>query len=90
MNVVWRSKARDDLRAIVDYISDFDEAAAFRLRDRMFDLTERIGQFPYMFRTGRRPNTREAVAHPNYILVYRVSTEAVEILAVIHARQPYP
>jgi plasmid stabilization system protein ParE len=64
LNVIWRPKARDDLRAIVDYVSDFDEEAAFRLRDRMFDLAERIGEFPYMFRRGRRPNTREAVAHP--------------------------
>jgi plasmid stabilization system protein ParE len=82
--------ARDDLRAIVDYVSDFDEAAALRLRDRMFDLAERIGEFPYMFRKGRRPNTREAVVHPNYILVYRVGTEVVEILAIIHTRQQYP
>jgi toxin ParE1/3/4 len=87
---VWRPKARDDLRAIVDYVSDFDEIAALRLRDRMFDFAERIGEFPYMFRKGRRPNTREAVVHPNYILVYRVGAEAVEILSVIHARQQYP
>lgn len=71
-------------------MSDFDEAAALRLRDRMFDLAERIGEFPYMFRKGRRPNTREAVVHPNYILLYRVGAEAVEILAVIHTRQQYP
>ncbi|WP_367613606.1 type II toxin-antitoxin system RelE/ParE family toxin [Sphingomonas sp. AP4-R1] len=29
------------------------------------------------------------MAHPNYILVYRV-TEAIEVLAVLHARQLYP
>jgi toxin ParE1/3/4 len=90
LNVVWRPKARDDLRAISDYISDFDPAAALRLRDRIFDLTERIGEFPYMFRKGRRPNSREAVAHPNYVLVYRVGADAVEILGVIHTRQQYP
>jgi toxin ParE1/3/4 len=90
LNVVWRPKARDDLRAISDYISDFDEAAALQLRDRVFDLAERIGEFPYMFRKGRTPNTREAVAHPNYILVYRVGADAVEILSVIHSRQQYP
>lgn len=90
MNVVWRPKARDDLRAILDYVSDFDEVAALRLRDRIFDLAERIGEFPYMFRNGRRPNTREAVVHANYVVVYRVGADAVQILGVIHTRQQYP
>ena len=39
---------------------------------------------------GRVPGTREAVVHPNYILVYRVTAEAVEILRLMHARQRYP
>lgn len=51
---------------------------------------ERLPQFPYMYRAGRFAGTREAVAHPNYILIYRVTTQAVEILAVVHARREYP
>ena len=90
MRVVWRSKARQDLRAIIDYISDFDGSAAVRLRHRIFDTTERIAQFPYLFRVGREPNTREAVVHPNYILIYSVGQDAVEIIAVLHTRQQYP
>jgi len=74
----------------MDYVSDHDEVAATRLRDRMFDIAERIAEFPYMFRRGRRPNTREAVVHPNYILIYRVGAEAIEILSVLHTRQQYP
>jgi plasmid stabilization system protein ParE len=34
--------------------------------------------------------TREAIVHPNYILVYRVGEKAVEIVAVVHARREYP
>jgi plasmid stabilization system protein ParE len=34
--------------------------------------------------------TREAVAHPNYLLIYRVGDGVVEILAVLHTRQQYP
>lgn len=90
MIVIWRPKARDDLREIIDYVSDFDEAAAYRLRDRVFDFSERLGQSPYMCRVGRATNTREAVVHPNYILIYRVGADAVEILSVIHSRQQYP
>ena len=43
-----------------------------------------------MYRPGRAPGTREAVVHPNYILVYRVSAEAVEIVSLVHARRQYP
>jgi plasmid stabilization system protein ParE len=43
-----------------------------------------------MFRTGRLPGTREIVAHPNYIVVYRVLIDRIVVEAVIHARQKYP
>ncbi|QLQ12870.1 MAG: type II toxin-antitoxin system RelE/ParE family toxin [Brevundimonas sp.] len=41
-------------------------------------------------RDGREPNTREAVVHPNYILIYRIELNAVRVLRVIHATQRYP
>lgn len=43
-----------------------------------------------MCRSGRVPGTREAVVHPNYILIYRVTADAVEIVRLVHARQQYP
>jgi toxin ParE1/3/4 len=51
--------------------------------------TNRIAKHPYLYRPGRVAGTREAVIHPNYLLVYRV-TETIEILAILHARQQYP
>jgi toxin ParE1/3/4 len=42
-----------------------------------------------MHRPGRDPGTREAVVHPNYLIIYRVG-DVIEILAVLHARQQYP
>jgi toxin ParE1/3/4 len=36
------------------------------------------------------PETREAVIHPNYVIVYQVAKDSVVILAVLHARQNYP
>ncbi|HEX7753372.1 MAG TPA: type II toxin-antitoxin system RelE/ParE family toxin [Novosphingobium sp.] len=32
----------------------------------------------------------EAVVHPNYILVYELSDETVEIMRIIHTRRQYP
>lgn len=36
------------------------------------------------------PGTRELVAHPNYLVVYQVGADAIEVVAVVHARQQYP
>lgn len=30
------------------------------------------------------------VAHPNYVLVYRVAVDCIEVVSVLHARQQYP
>lgn len=55
------------------------EACAEGLRER-----------PFLYRPGRVGGTREAVVHPNYILIYEVGAETVEILAVVHSRKQYP
>lgn len=47
-------------------------------------------EHPYLFPSGRVPGTREIVAHPNYIVVYRVAADRIEVLTVLHARQNYP
>jgi plasmid stabilization system protein ParE len=51
---------------------------------------DRLPEHPFLYRSGRAPGTREAVVHPNYILIYRVTAEAVEIVSVVHARRRYP
>ena len=45
---------------------------------------------PYLFRPGRVSGTRERVVHPNYIVVYQVGDDAIDILRVLHSRQRYP
>ena len=88
--IVWRAKARTSLREIVDYISDRNPAAAERLRERIEQLVEGLSLHPYMCRLGRIAGTRECVAHPNYLVVYRVETDRVLVLQVVHARRQYP
>lgn len=88
--LVWLEDARADLRAILTYISERDAQAAQRLNDAIGAAAERIAQFPYMYRHGRVPNTREAVVHPNYIVIYRVTADAAEIVSIVHSRQQYP
>lgn len=77
------------LTDIVDYIEQFNPAAAASLHRTIVASTEELCSMPYGFRRGRLPGTREMVVHPNYLVVYRVS-EQVEILSVLHTRQEYP
>ncbi|XXQ68619.1 type II toxin-antitoxin system RelE/ParE family toxin [Neisseriaceae bacterium B1] len=46
---------------------------------------------PMLGRIGRvMKGTRELVVHPNYLIIYRVLPETVEIVGVLHARRQYP
>ena len=89
-HVVWRKTAREDVRRITAYIAERNPAAALRHADLFQHCAERLADYPYMYRAGRLPDTREAIVTPNYMLVYRVTTNAIEILAVVHTRQQYP
>lgn len=86
----WRETALDDLDAIVLYIGERDLEAAFRLQATIEGCAERLTEHPFMYRPGRLPGTREAVVHPNYVLVYQVGSDSVEIVNVLHSRQQYP
>jgi plasmid stabilization system protein ParE len=90
LRLVWRAGALDDLDDILTYIAERDLGAAERLYGAIEACAERLPEHPFMFRPGRVPGTREAVVHPNYILIYRVTTDAVEIVNLVHARQRYP
>jgi len=88
--IVWRATARDDLLQIIRYIANEDPKAARQLKERLESVVLPLAEHPYLYRFGRVPGTRELIAHPNYILVYRVAAEAVEVVNVLHARQQYP
>lgn len=88
--IVWSDEAEADLLGIIDFIGERDPWAAERLGEAIRDSTWPLPEHPYLFRPGRVPGTREIVAHPNYIVVYRVELACIEVLRVLHARQEYP
>jgi addiction module RelE/StbE family toxin len=90
LNLVWRASALDDLEYIIGYIAERDRTAAERLLSAIEAAAVRLPEHPFMNRPGRVPGTREAVVHPNYILIYHVTNAAVEIISLVHARQEYP
>ncbi|MEJ7934728.1 type II toxin-antitoxin system RelE/ParE family toxin [Sphingobium sp. AN558] len=65
-------------------------AAAKRSGAAIRHTADHLPDHPYMYRPGRVAGTREALVHPNYVIIYRVRAGAIQILALIHTRQQYP
>jgi addiction module RelE/StbE family toxin len=90
MNLVWRARALADLKSIVEYIAGRNSSAALRLHSAIETCARRLRERPYLYRPGRVEGTREAIVHQNYILIYRVGAETVEVVRLVHSRQQYP
>lgn len=88
--VQWLASARDDLAAIVDYICERDGDAALRLLETIDEAVAALPEHPMLYRRGRMAGTREMVVHPHYLVVYRLSTLAIEIIAVLHTSKQFP
>ncbi len=89
--IVWRASASDDLASIIRYIANESPQAARRMRRLLEDSVLPVAEHPYLHRQSERiPGLREIIAHPNYIVLYRVTATCVEIVSVVHARREFP
>jgi toxin ParE1/3/4 len=88
--LIWQPKARAQLKAIILYIADRNYPAATRLEASILHHVDHLRALPFIGRAGKLAGTRELVVHPNYILIYRVGEDVVEIIRVLHAHQQYP
>ncbi len=83
-------RANGDLQEIAAYVGSDNPAAAARIRDRIEHALRLLTQAPFIGRPGDRPGVRELpVRDLPYLIIYRVTADAVEVLAVFHvARDP--
>jgi toxin ParE1/3/4 len=86
----WRQAAREDLLAIIDYISDDNPAAAQALKDEIEGKVSRLLEHPKLYRSGRIPDTREMVVHRSYVVIYTEDKTTISILRVLHGAQQWP
>lgn len=86
----WQTEAQADLATILAYIAERNQRAATDLYNEIDRAVSQLPHHPYLYRPGRVVGTHEIVVHPNYLVVYRVGTTAIEILSVIHTRRRYP
>jgi addiction module RelE/StbE family toxin len=86
----WTEAALADRDGIYDYIEPDNPRAALALDERFRDLADRLTSHPLIGRPGRVQNTRELVAHRNYILVYEIEEPTVRIPRVLHSARRWP
>jgi len=91
LRLVWTTRAERDLAAVREYIALDKPDAAQRQVIQIVTSVSRLLRFPETGRPGRRANTRELIiAHTPFILAYRLRSDLVEILAVLHGKQRWP
>ena len=85
MKLRWVRPALEDLREIDNYISADNPDAAKRALARIRAYSWLLVDQPYLGRPGRMPGTRELIVSKTpFILPYRVMSDEIQILRVIH------
>lgn len=87
MPVALTPEALGDLHRIRDYIGQDNPAAATRIAVQLLAACDRLEYLPERGRPGLVPGTRELVAVWPYVIVYRITPAAVEVLRVWHGAQ---
>jgi toxin ParE1/3/4 len=91
MRIRYAASAKQDLSDIQDYIAQDDQAAAYRLAQRVKSQISRLAQYPYLGRPGQIEGTRElSISGTPYFAVYRIKRRTIEVLTVVHSRRQWP
>jgi toxin ParE1/3/4 len=85
MKLRFRQSALADVAALHDYIAKHNPRAAKRTVHRIRISIDRLKQFPRVGRQGAHGTRELVVSGLPYIVVYEVTAESVDIIAVFHA-----
>jgi toxin ParE1/3/4 len=91
MRVVFTEAAAQELEAIGDYIAQQNPGRAIsfviEIRERCLSLVDMPQRFPLLPRH-RSAGIRRCV-HGSYLIFYRIESEQIEILHVLHGATDY-
>ncbi len=93
MQIFWTSAAQSDLEKIESFIALDNPVASVDVVLESIDQVERLlPHNPALGRAGRVHETREMVIvdYPNYVVIYRVRLDILEIVRVLHAARKWP
>ena len=91
MRIEWHPLASTDLAELMTYIARDSLKAAYRMHDEIRRQTSILVTNPEAGRVGRISGTRELmIAGTPYIAAYRLSSEVITILRLLHGAQRWP
>jgi addiction module RelE/StbE family toxin len=85
MSIKWTKAALASVDEIAGFIAKDNPIRATSFVIELKAAVNKLQTHPGMGRAGRVPGTRELVLHKNYIAIYRVRGDDVEILRLHHA-----
>jgi toxin ParE1/3/4 len=89
MTIRWTPTGLRDLEPLHAYIADDNADAAARTVDKVVSAIEELQRHPGLGRKGRVAGTRELLIAP-YVVAYRTTKAAIEVLAIIHGARRWP
>lgn len=90
LRLEWTTPAADDFERKQAFYQDISARVAQLLAQRVHLATRQLRTAPNSGRPGLRAGTRECVVLKTpYIVIYRVRSDAIEILHVFHERQDW-
>jgi toxin ParE1/3/4 len=84
-------QAKEDLLDLWEYIAVHDELAADRYADHVFERATELLIHPELGRPRPeiRPGVRSLLCR-NHLIFYRVGTESIEVLRILHGSMDLP
>jgi len=91
LKIRWVHLALDDLQKIDTFISNDNPSAAKKVLALIWETIQLLNEHPQIGRPGRVTGTRELViSNTPFIVPYRVISEEIQILRVIHGARNWP
>ena len=89
--VIWSIPAKQDLKKIYDYIARDSKYYAEKVSQDILERSEKLNEFPEIGRIVPEigeVNIREVIVY-SYRLIYEISSDKIEVLALIHCKQDF-
>ena len=90
--VIWSIPAKQDLKKIYDYIARDSKYYAEKVSEDILERSEKLNEFTEIGRIVPEigeVNIREVIVY-SYRLIYEISSDKIEVLALIHCKQDFP
>ncbi|AIT07473.1 hypothetical protein MC45_15095 [Sphingomonas taxi] len=83
----WTRRAKADLARADDYYRTIDPRHAYRIGQAAIAAARFLADYPYAGSVLGGPSRKWRIKHTDYLLIYRVTDDGVEIVRMRHAHE---